>query len=67
VSTCRTVICREQMKSEQGCLERVLQVDTRHLPWARRISRSRFTSTKPGRRIYATLVKDVNNVAGICS
>ena len=28
---CRTVICREQMRSEQGCLERVLQTITRLL------------------------------------
>jgi len=35
VSVCRTFICREQMKSEQGCLERVLQTGTRFLPLAR--------------------------------
>ena len=31
--------------SEQGCLERVLQVDTRHLRLAYRKSRARLAST----------------------
>ena len=36
MSSCRTITCREHVTSEQGCLERVLQLDTRHLPLARR-------------------------------
>ena len=31
MSTCRTLTCREHVMSEQGRLERVLQVDTRQL------------------------------------
>ena len=49
VSTCRTLTRRERVRSEQGCLERVLQVDTRHLPLARLISRTEFAPTRPGR------------------
>ncbi len=31
VPVCRTIIFREQMISEQGCLERALHTGTRHL------------------------------------
>jgi hypothetical protein len=33
VPICRTVICREQMSSAQGCFERVLQMGARYLVW----------------------------------
>jgi hypothetical protein len=33
--------------SEQGCLERVLQVDTRHLPTPQHYSQTRLAPTRP--------------------
>jgi len=38
--------------SAQGCLERVLQVDTRHLPLARPFLANKAGSIRPAKRDY---------------
>ena len=48
MSTCRTLTCREHVMSEQGCLERVLLVDTRHLRLVLPNARARLAPAEPG-------------------
>jgi hypothetical protein len=51
--------------SEQGCLERVLQVDTRQLRLALPKSPAWRPPTRSDRQIFEVLGKDGNNFAGI--
>ena len=53
----RTINCREQLISAQGCLERVLKTANRLRLMARRFSRTRFHPTRRGNEGLVTCCK----------
>ena len=60
MTVCRTIICRELMMSEQGCLERVLHTGIRYLPWSHFYSPvTRAIHSQPG-NAYSHAMVSVN-------